>query len=180
MSPITLTQRQQEILQTLIGRYRATECPVPRETLAAALDCPPATIDRQIKLFKARQLVESFSGPTGGYRPTARTYEVLASQEIEQPAATPVMHDGQRVEGVLVQEIAFPAVHDPTRCHAMIRLDESLPDIAPGEPISVSPTPLSKLRVAGTVAETSPATASLLLTIDALHAPAKRPDGQAN
>jgi predicted transcriptional regulator len=180
LAPLSLTQRQRDLLQALVARYAATERPVSRETLAAALDCPPQTLDHQITPLTARQLIESFRGPTGGYRPMARTYEVLACDEINRPATTPVTHDDQHVESQTVRAIEFPAVHDPTRWQAVIRLDGPLTDIESGETISVGPTPVSQLRVSGTVDETRPATGTLILTLDALHAPAETHEEQTN
>lgn len=84
MTPISLTQRQRNLLQALVTHYTTTERPATRKTLAAVLECPPATLARQMKPLKARHLVESFRGPTGGYTPTAQTYAVLARQEIER------------------------------------------------------------------------------------------------
>ncbi|PSP37776.1 TrmB family transcriptional regulator [Halobacteriales archaeon SW_8_65_20] len=172
MSSIELTPSQKKILEALINLHRESETAVKGETIADEVDRNPGTIRNQMQSLKALQLVEGVPGPKGGYKPTGTAFDALELQEMDQPADVPFQHDGELIDRANVQQIDLTSVHHPELCRAEIRMQGSISDFHEGDSIVVGPTPLSKLRIDGTLDGKDDTNNSLILTIDEMRAPA--------
>jgi predicted transcriptional regulator len=172
MSSIELTPSQQNILQELVNLYRQSERAVKGEDIAAEVDRNPGTIRNQMQSLKALQLVEGVPGPKGGYKPTANAYDALQVQEMDKAADVPLAHNGEPVEAANVEEIDLTSVHHPKKCRAEIKLQGSISPFHEGDTVTVGPTPLSKLRIVGTVEGQDDTNNIVVLTIDDMIAPA--------
>ncbi len=175
MSSIELTASQRTILQELVNLHREQESAVKGEAIAAEVDRNPGTIRNQMQSLKALQLVEGVPGPKGGYKPTSTAYEALQIQDLDQAADVPLVHDGEPVEGANVERIDLTNVHHPEECRAMIRLRGSIGRFHEGDSVSVGPTPLSKLRIDGTVEGRDDTANAIILSIDGMEAPTEAP-----
>jgi predicted transcriptional regulator len=175
MSSIELTTSQKKILRALVDLYREHEDAVKGEAIADEVGRNPGTIRNQMQSLKALQLVEGVPGPKGGYQPTANAYEALDIQEMDEPAAVPLTHEGEPVENANVEEIDLSSVHHPEKCRAEIHIQGSLRDFSEGDSVVVGPTPLSKLVIEGTVDGKDETSNILILTIDSMRAPAEPP-----
>ena len=173
MSSIELTPSQKKILEALINLYRDTESAVKGEEIAEEVDRNPGTIRNQMQSLKALQLVEGVPGPKGGYKPTGTAYDALQIQEMEQAADVPLQHEDELIPNANVQEIDLTSVHHPELCRAELRLQGSISDFHEGDSVTVGPTPLSKLRIVGTLDGKDDTNNSLILTIDEMRAPAE-------
>ena len=171
MSSIELTSSQKTILTALINLYREQDGAVKGETIAAEVDRNPGTIRNQMQSLKALQLVEGVPGPKGGYKPTATAYDALQIQEIDHAADVPLFHGGELVEEANVEEIDLTSVHHPEKCRAEIQLRGSVASFHEGDSVTVGPTPLSKLRIDGTMEGKDDTNNTLILTIDDMAAP---------
>ncbi len=176
MSSIELTPSQQNILQELVNLYRDSESAVKGEDIADRVDRNPGTIRNQMQSLKALQLVEGVPGPKGGYKPTAAAFEALQIQDLDQAADVPLIHNGEPVTGANVEEIDLTSVHHPEECRAEVRLQGSIADFHEGDEVTVGPTPLSKLRIDGTLEGKDDTNNTLILTIDNMMAPVEQPD----
>ncbi|WP_435358973.1 Rrf2 family transcriptional regulator [Haloarchaeobius sp. DFWS5] len=176
MSSIELTPSQKNILQALINLHRKSEDAVKGEDIAERVDRNPGTIRNQMQSLKALQLVEGVPGPKGGYKPTAAAYEALEIQQMDEPATVPFTHEGEEVEDAIVEEIDLSSVHHPELCRAEIHLQGSVRDIHEGDSVVVGPTPLSKLRIKGTVDGKDDTSNIVILRIDEMEAPAEEPE----
>jgi len=177
MSSIELTPSQKTILTALVNLYgESSETAVKGEQIADEVDRNPGTIRNQMQSLKALQLVEGVPGPKGGYKPTPTAYEALDVQQMDEPAAVPLFHEGERVEGATVEEIDLNSVHHPELCRAEIHLRGSIRHIAEGDEVTVGPTPLSKLQVNGIVDGTDDSANVLILRIEGMRAPAEEPE----
>lgn len=172
MSSIELTPSQKNILQELVNLYRQSESAVKGEDIAEEVDRNPGTIRNQMQSLKALQLVEGVPGPKGGYKPTANAYDALQVQNMEQAADVPLAHNGEPLAEANVAEIDLTSVHHPEECRAEIQLQGSISRFHEGDNVTVGPTPLSKLRIVGTVEGQDDTSNSLILTIDDMKAPA--------
>jgi predicted transcriptional regulator len=171
MSSIELTPSQRNILQELINLYKNAESAVKGEEIAGQVNRNPGTIRNQMQSLKALQLVEGVPGPKGGYKPTARAYDALQIQELDQAADVPLYHDGELIPEANVEQIDLTSVHHPEECRAKINLRGSLADFGEGDKVTVGPTPLSKLQIIGTLEGKDDTDNSLVLTIDDMQAP---------
>jgi hypothetical protein len=176
MSSIELTSSQKTILTALINLHRETEDAVKGEDIAAEVDRNPGTIRNQMQSLKALQLVEGVPGPKGGYKPTANAYEALDVDQMDEPAAVPLLHNGDPVDTANVGEIDLSSVHHPDLCRAEIHVQGSVREFHEGDKVRVGPTPLSKLVIDGTVDGKDDTDNILILRIDDMQAPAEQPD----
>jgi predicted transcriptional regulator len=175
MSSIELTSSQKTILTALINLHRETEDAVKGEDIAEEVDRNPGTIRNQMQSLKALQLVEGVPGPKGGYKPTANAYEALDIDQMDEPAAVPLLHNGEPVDTANVGEIDLSSVHHPDLCRAEIHVQGSVREFHEGDKVRVGPTPLSKLVIDGTVDGKDDTDNILILRIDDMRAPAEEP-----
>ncbi|WP_251343292.1 Rrf2 family transcriptional regulator [Haloplanus halophilus] len=176
MSSIELTSSQKTILTALINLHRETEDAVKGEDIAEEVDRNPGTIRNQMQSLKALQLVEGVPGPKGGYKPTANAYEALDVDQMDEPAAVPLLHNGEPVDTANVGEIDLSSVHHPDLCRAEIHVQGSVREFHEGDKVRVGPTPLSKLVIDGTVDGKDDTDNILILRIDDMRAPAEEPE----
>ena len=172
MSSIELTPSQKRILSALVNLHRQSEDAVKGEDIAEEVDRNPGTIRNQMQSLKALQLVEGVPGPKGGYKPTANAYQALEIERMDQPADVELTRNGESVTDANVEGIDLTSVHHPELCRAEIRLQGNISDYHEGDTITVGPTPLSKLRIDGTLDGKDDTNNSLILTIDEMRAPA--------
>jgi len=175
MSSIELTSSQKTILTALINLHRETEDAVKGEDIADEVDRNPGTIRNQMQSLKALQLVEGVPGPKGGYKPTANAYEALDVDQMDEPAAVPLLHNGEPVDTANVGEIDLSSVHHPDLCRAEIHVQGSVREFHEGDSVRVGPTPLSKLVIDGTVDGKDDTDNILILRLDDMRAPAEEP-----
>lgn len=171
MSSIELTPSQQTILQELVNLFREADQAVKGEEIAGGVNRNPGTVRNQMQSLKALQLVEGVPGPKGGYKPTARAYDALEIQDLDQAADVPLSHNGEQVEMANVEQIDLTSVHHPEKCRANVSLQGSLTDFAEGDTVTVGPTPLSRLKIVGKIDGKDETDNALVLTIDDMRAP---------
>lgn len=176
MSSIELTSSQKTILTALTNLHRESEDAVKGEDIAEEVDRNPGTIRNQMQSLKALQLVEGVPGPKGGYKPTAMAYEALGLQRMDEPAAVPLSVDGEIIESAIVEEIDLSSVHHPELCRAEVHIQGSIRDFAERSEVIVGPTPLSKLKIWGTLEGKDPTNNIIILTINRMEAPAEPPE----
>ena len=171
MSSIELTPSQKRILSALVNLHRQAEDAVKGEDIAGEVDRNPGTIRNQMQSLKALQLVEGVPGPKGGYKPTAGAYRALELDRMDQPADVELTRNGDAIEGINVDGIDLTSVHHPELCRAEISVQGSVRDFHEGDSVVVGPTPLSRLRVEGTLEGKDDTNNVLILTIDDMRAP---------
>jgi len=173
---IDLTPTQQMILRELVTLYRAADTPVKGERVATGIDRNPGTIRNQMQSLKALQLVEGIPGPQGGYKPTTAAYDVLSMQDIGEPADVPLAHEGDPIEGAVVEEIGLTSVLHPDHCRAEIQVRGVTADrFAEGDAVVVGPTPVQDLRIDGVVEGVDDVSSTLVVAIESIRAPADLP-----
>ena len=171
MSSIELTPSQKTILTALTNLHREAEDAIKGEDIAKEVDRNPGTIRNQMQSLKALQLVEGVPGPKGGYKPTADAYEALDVDQMDEPAPVPLQHDGESIGNATVESIDLSSVHHPELCRAEIHLQGSIRDFHEGDSVTVGPTPLSKLKITGTLDAKDDTDSILILEIDEMVAP---------
>ena len=175
MSSIDLTSSQKTLLSALTDLYRETEDPVRGEDIAKEIDRNPGTVRNQMQSLTALQLVEGVPGPKGGYKPTTNAYNALDIDRMDDPATVRLLHNGEMIENVDIAEIDLSSVHHPELCRAEIYIQGSIRDFHDGDEIIVGPTPLSKLRITGTIDGKDETDSILILQVDDMLAPAEDP-----
>ncbi|UHQ98076.1 Rrf2 family transcriptional regulator (plasmid) [Natrinema zhouii] len=173
MASIELTPSQKKILRALTNLSAQSESTIKGKDIAEQVNRNPGTIRNQMQSLKALQLVEGVPGPKGGYKPTAGAYEALEIQQLSNPASISILHEGQKIKDIVVEEIALSSVHDPELCRAEVHLQGGINEISEDDSITVGPTPLSKLIIEGRVDGIDDTHNILILRIENMVAPAE-------
>lgn len=148
---VGLTQVQKEILNALITLYRKKGLPVKGEEISEVIGRNPGTVRNQMQALRALGLVEGAPGPKGGYRPTAKAFELLSITEPEKAVKVPVIVNGKLMEDMSAEELTFPSLPHPEVCEARIRMVGDIRKIQPDSEIIIGPTPVNEMMVFGKV-----------------------------
>lgn len=152
MVELDLTQIQKDILYALITLYKKRAGgSVKGEEIAELINRNPGTVRNQMQALRALGLVEGVPGPKGGYRPTAKAYELLSVTRPEEAVKVPVVVNGNVMEELTAEEIDLPSISNPKACQARVRLIGDIKKISPGDNVVVGPTPVNEMMVYGKV-----------------------------
>jgi hypothetical protein len=147
-----LTQIQRDILLALITLARQKgPVAIKGEEIAEIINRNPGTVRNQMQALRALGLVEGVPGTKGGYRPTAKSYEVMSITPAETEAPVPVYINGELVEDLVPEEIDFTTLRHPEVCQANIRLIGDIKKINIGDVVRIGPTPVNELVLVGEV-----------------------------
>ncbi|MFC7187648.1 Rrf2 family transcriptional regulator [Halorubrum yunnanense] len=171
MSTIQLTSSQERVLTALVNLAENADRPVSGREIAEAIDRNPGTVRNRMQSLRDLRLVEGVPGPGGGYVPTDGAYETLGVERMDDAETTPVAVDGERVEGVNVEEIDLSSVANPELCRAELVIRGPVGPFGVGDHVTVGPTPAAGLRLSGTVDATSVDGNTLLLRVDGMETP---------
>ena len=152
MVDLDLTQIQKDILYALITLYKKKAGgSVKGEEIAELINRNPGTVRNQMQALRALGLVEGVPGPKGGYRPTAKAYELLSITKPEESVRVPVIVNGKIMEELTAEEIDLPSISHPEVCQARIRILGDIKKIVPGDSLTVGPTPVNEMMIYGKV-----------------------------
>jgi predicted transcriptional regulator len=171
---LDLYETQRRTLTVLVNEYQQRESPVNSNVLAERMDRTPGTIRNKMPQLESLGLVEGVAGPTGGYEPTAKAFEVLDRDPDTDRESVTVAHDFDRVDAT-VESVSFTNVNHPSDCRAWIEFQTALPAVEVGEPIAVGPTAQAGLVVAGEVHTTNDTGNRISITVSQLEAPVTEP-----
>ena len=149
---LELTQIQKDILYALITLYKKKGgAPVKGEEISELINRNPGTVRNQMQALRALGLVEGAPGPKGGYRPTAKAYELLSVTKPEEAVKVPIVVNGVLMEDLSAEEMILPSLSHPEVCQARIRVIGNTRRILPGDEVIIGPTPVNEMLVYGKV-----------------------------
>ncbi|RLI79494.1 hypothetical protein DRP05_03855 [Archaeoglobales archaeon] len=149
---LELTQIQKDILYALITLYKKKAgASVKGEEIAELINRNPGTVRNQMQALRALGLVEGVPGPKGGYRPTAKAYEMLAITKPEESVRVPIAVNDEVFDDLSVEEIDLTSISHPDICQARVRVIGDIKKISPGDRVMIGPTPVNELMVYGKV-----------------------------
>jgi predicted transcriptional regulator len=152
MMELELTQIQKDILYALITLYKKKGgAPVKGEEISELINRNPGTVRNQMQALRALGLVEGAPGPKGGYRPTAKAYELLSVTKPEEAVKVPIVVNGVLMEDLSAEEMILPSLSHPEVCQARIRVIGNTRRILPGDEVIIGPTPVNEMLVYGKV-----------------------------
>lgn len=165
---IELTPVQRDTLTTLINLHRQESRAVKGKEIGELMSRDPETIRNQMRFLKALNLVESVTGPKGGYTATSIAYDALSmdNKGDGDEVIVRVVRNGTTVEGASATEIIFNnVVHFPSQSCVSIRLIGNIKDFGVGDEVEVGPTPVSKLCIRGKVVVLDKSASRIVLDI---------------
>ncbi|WP_276272677.1 TrmB family transcriptional regulator [Haloarcula litorea] len=175
MVQIELTSSQEQTLTALVNRYRADDGPVKGQTVADDVDRSLGTVQNQMQSLAQLGLVDSLSGPEGGYVPTELAYDALDRDPIAETETVTLAREYERID-VTVDRITFKSVHHPEACRAQLHLQQSVADFTEGQAVAAGPTPNHHLVVAGTVEAVDDTSNTLIVDVAQVEAPVEPPE----
>jgi len=140
-----------QILSELISIYEKEKRSIKGEEIAKMLNKTPGTIRNQMQTLRALGYVDGVPGPKGGYIPTLKAYEALKFKQTEYFVEVPIYKDNERIEGLIIKQITFPDVSDPTSCKSAIEVLGDISEIHEGSLLRIGPTPVNKIIIVGKV-----------------------------
>lgn len=147
-----LTPIQKDILYALITLYKKKGgAPVKGEEISELINRNPGTVRNQMQALRALGLVEGAPGPKGGYRPTAKAYELLSITKPDEAVKVPIIVNGVLMEDLSAEEMNFPSLSHPEVCQARVRVIGNIRRIMPGDEVAIGPTPVNEMMVYGRV-----------------------------
>ena len=171
MVELDLTQIQKDILYALITLYKKKAGgSVKGEEIAELINRNPGTVRNQMQALRALGLVEGVPGPKGGYRPTAKAYELLSVTRPEESVKVPVIVNGTIMDELSAEEIVLPSISNPNTCQARIRIIGDIKKITPGDNVIVGPTPVNEMMVYGKVVGRDDTENTIVLDIEKIEA----------
>jgi transcriptional regulator len=151
---IELTPVQRDTLTTLINLHRQESRAVKGKEIGELMARDPETIRSQMRFLKTLNLVESVTGPNGGYMATTMAYDALRMDNNGDgdEVKVHVARNSIVVEGVSATEIVFNNImYSTSQSCVSIRLIGNIKDFSVGDVVEVGPTPVSKLYIRGKV-----------------------------
>ncbi len=148
MAELSYTQR--EVLQTLVSLYVKAQRLIKSTEIAKALKRDDGTIRNVILGLKSAGLVESKTGPNGGYKPTPKAYSYLKLIYEETGPFTKVRKDGSEIN-IHVLNVELIDLTNPYSSKAVLKVAGDINSLKVGDRISVGPLPISRLVLSGIV-----------------------------
>lgn len=167
---LDLYETQRRTLTVLVNEYQQRDSPVNSSVLAERMDRTPGTIRNKMPQLESLGLVEGVAGPTGGYEPTEKAFQVLDRDPDTDRESVTVAHDFERVDAT-VESVSFTNVNHPSDCRAWVEFQTAMPSIEVGDPVAIGPTAQAGLVVAGEVHTTNDTGNRISLTISRMEAP---------
>ncbi len=143
-----LTASQREVLDALIKLYERFKRMVKSKEIAEVVGRDEGTVRNIILSLKSLGLVESKTGPAGGYMPTLKAYEVLRTEATYVPVR--LRKEGRELD-VVVLGVELLDIFNPEGSKALLRVYGDVEKIRPGDIVSLGPTPLVRLSIEGKV-----------------------------
>lgn len=125
----------------------------------------PGTVRNQMQALRAIGMVEGVPGPKGGYRPTAKAYELLSITKPEESVRVPVIINDE-VTDMNAEEMVFSLLTHPSLCQARIKVLGNVSRLSPGDRVVVGPTPVNELMVYGRITGRDDTSSSIVVSID--------------
>ena len=144
-----LSQAQREVLEALVKLYEKYRRLIKSKEIAEIVKKDEGTVRNIISGLKSLGLVESKTGPSGGYMPTLKAFEVIrGSLAAEVPV--PIKKNGRRVD-VYVTNVELLDLLNPEGIRALLRVQGNIEELAPGDKIQIGPMPYTRLVIEGVV-----------------------------
>ncbi|MCE4610307.1 MAG: CBS domain-containing protein [Desulfurococcales archaeon] len=162
-----LTATQLEILKTLIELYEKKKRMIKSREVAEYLNKDEGTVRNIIMWLRGMGLVDSRTGPSGGYVPTIKAYQLLSG---ELPVFTAGYGEAfvDTVEGtvkLVVQRLEIMNLLSGHNVKALLQVGGSITKIQKGNTIKVIGYPRGRIFISGKVNQVNPVAGEILVDV---------------
>ncbi len=164
-----LTETQLEILRTLVKLYKEKKRMIKSKEVAEALNKDEGTVRNMIMWLKGLGLVESRTGPAGGYRPTLKAFRLVEGGLVpsELGYGEAVVWDRGREVRLRVLRLELLNVLSSGPLTALARTSPGV-TVEKGARIRVVSKPIERIILEGVVADVTRETGELLVKVNKL------------
>ncbi|MEM2376241.1 MAG: CBS domain-containing protein [Sulfolobales archaeon] len=148
MAELSFTQR--EILRTLVELYSKNQKLIKSTEIANALGKDDGTIRNIISNLKSLGLIESKTGPSGGYKPTSKAYNYLRALSNIISSYAKIRKNGEEIN-VFVLNVELMDLTNPYSSKAVLKVAGDIDLLKPGDKIKVGPLPTYRLVLSGMI-----------------------------
>ncbi len=144
---------QREVLETLTRLYEQYKRMIKSKEVAQVLGKDEGTVRNIIMVLKNMGLVESRTGPAGGYVPSLKAYEVLGSATTFHLAGYGVMivPRGDRELKLSVANLEIIGLFAPEPAKAVVRIAGNISDVRRGDKVKIESSPDRRIVIEGVV-----------------------------
>ncbi len=158
-----LTLSQREVLEALIKLYEQKRRLIKSKEIADLIGRDEGTVRNIILSLKGLGLIESKTGPSGGYMPTLKAYEIMRSAVTQLPIK--IRKEGKELDVILTNIEIFDLLN-PEGGRAIIRVYGDIrKTLKPGDRIEIGPTPYIGIRIEGLVVHVDPVSSQASIKI---------------
>ncbi len=143
-----LTHSQREVLEALVKLYEKHKRMIKSREIAEVVGKDEGTVRNIILSLKSLGLVESKTGPAGGYIPTLKAYEVLRGEAAHVPLK--LRKNGRELD-ILVLNVELMDIFNPEGGKALLKAYGSIEEVQVGDTVSIGPSPLARISIEGVV-----------------------------
>jgi predicted transcriptional regulator len=163
VSTYKLTLSQREVLEALIKLYEEKRRLIKSREIAELINKDEGTVRNIILSLKSLGLVESKTGPTGGYMPTLKAYEIIRGVSIQVPVR--LRKEGKELN-ITVTSIELLDMLNPEGCRAILKVQGRLRDeLQVGDVVEIGPTKMANIKIEGVVTHIDYATKQVGLRV---------------
>ncbi len=166
---VQLTPSQREVLRTLIELYekKGRKAMVKSREVARALGKDEGTVRNVIMMLRNMGLVESRTGPAGGYVPTLMAYEVLGRAVQTLVGGGYMTVEGKNVK-LMVSRMQLIDLFGDDSPKALLRVGGDLSQLSKGDKVRITSTQAKRLIVEGRILQVNPQAAEVLVNVEKL------------
>ncbi|MGC9226272.1 CBS domain-containing protein [Caldivirga sp.] len=157
------------VVETLLELYNMHKRPIKSKEIADRLGMNEGTIRNIMVALKAMNLVDSKTGPYGGFIPSQKAVEFVKSPMVINPVndIAQVYVNGKPLN-VYATGIELVNVFNPYMSKAIIKILGNVKAIHPGDNVRIGPTINARIIVEGIVLEDNPLSKELVIVIKKL------------
>jgi len=171
MATRELTATQKEILKTLIKLYEEKKRMVKSREVAEYLGKDEGTVRNIIMWLRGMGLVDSRTGPAGGYVPTLKAYqylsEELGSVSVGYGELYVYKEDGRKLR-LMVQRVEIINLLSTSNIRALVHIAGPTTRIRPGDSVRLVSFPRGKIIIEGRVVQVNPVANEVLINVSKL------------
>ncbi|MEM0046466.1 MAG: CBS domain-containing protein [Fervidicoccaceae archaeon] len=145
-----LTQTQREVLMALIELYERHKRLIKSIEIAEMIGKDEGTVRNVISSLRSLGLLESKTGPMGGYVPTLKARELMKSTGIIAYGSLKIKKDGKETN-ITAFSVEILDILNPSGGRAIVKASGNFDEIKEGDIIRIGPTSYNRILIDGEV-----------------------------
>ena len=145
-----LTQTQREVLEALVKLYDDYKRLIKSVEIAKMIRKDEGTVRNVISSLRSLGLLDSKTGPSGGYTPTLKAIELIKTPALISYGMLRIKK-GSVETGITAYTMEIIDALNPQGGKVILRVSGNLDELSIGDVIRVGPTPYNRLMIEGEV-----------------------------